>query len=121
MFFELVCAQRHLSLTLTQASQWLVALCTMGAIGVVRSDHMVLHAAARSRAPSAAAGGGRPCHGEVSAGRSFDVLRLVGGTADADSAAGAFVLCTDLDDTLVGDAEALAEFNRLWRRELAPR
>ena len=32
-----------------------------------------------------------------------------------------FLLCTDLDDTLVGDAQSLAEFNRLWKEELAPR
>ena len=62
------------------------------------------------------------------------VLRLVGGGGERGVAVaeGAtvgtsfenhapFLLCTDLDDTLVGDAQSLAEFNRLWKEELAPR
>ena len=53
------------------------------------------------------------------------VLRLVGGGKDVPTVAvenhAPFLLCTDLDDTLVGDAQSLAEFNRLWKEELAPR
>ena len=50
---------------------------------------------------------------------NIGVLRLTGG-ADRDARA-PFLLCTDLDDTLVGDAKALEEFNDLWRNVLAPR
>jgi len=52
------------------------------------------------------------------------VLRLVGGggpTLLPVENHAPFLLCTDLDDTLVGDAQSLAEFNRLWKEELAPR
>ena len=59
----------------------------------------------------------RRCHAAL--GRRV-ALRLAGG-ADEEDHGERILLCTDLDDTLVGDARALAEFNRLWRDTLAPR
>jgi len=108
----------NISLTETRA-QILATLCTMGTLSVVRSDCV-----AERPLPSGAAGvGGRRLQreGRASATRG-GVMRLAGGAAGgASSADGVFLLCTDLDDTLVGDTSALADFNSLWRRELAPR
>ena len=100
-------------------AQILAALCAMGTLSEVRSSHV-----AERPLPSAAAGAGaRRLQREGRVGAMRDgVMRLVGGNAEgASSTCGVFMLCTDLDDTLVGDASALAEFNALWRGELAPR
>lgn len=47
-------------------------------------------------------------------------LRLRGGEGQpVNTAPEPFLLCTDLDDTLVGDKDALANFNAIWE-ELKP-
>ena len=52
-------------------------------------------------------------------------LRLKGGGDDGGTAIflsdSPFTLTTDLDDTLVGDAESLAVFNEIWRSKFANR
>jgi sucrose-6-phosphatase len=67
--------------------------------------------------------GGRETDHDIATAK---VLRLAGGGGPAPIGKSVenhapFLLCTDLDDTLVGDAQSLAEFNSLWKEELAPR
>jgi hypothetical protein len=103
-----VCPARDLIETRSVAVQVLILL---GAAAV--GSHASCPARASDRPPASVLAPACPPP------RLRPVLRLTGGGADAGEEP--FLLCTDLDDTLVGDAAALEEFNRMWRSDLSPR